>query len=150
MRSDIEQTILHYYPNRILRSPLDDGSITWTWDTDHAELKALLRDLEAIDPEMANGTRCAYDISEELVLQKQIRLQLSYLGPYAAIDHARNADDDDEDRREVKRRIERALEAHGIELLAEHELDEAAPWIQHGLEDRRPATVWQCLFLLPD
>jgi hypothetical protein len=149
MRSDVERTIMHYYPQRALVSPIDNDTVTWDWDPSYTVLKAILAQLEGMDPTMRPGTRASYDISEEVVLGGKIHLQLSYIGPYAAIDYGLEREEDDEDTREMKRRVEKTLETHGVDVLSTLELEEKAPWIQHGLEAKRPATVWQCLFLLP-
>src|SRR4026209_389750 len=86
MAPDVERTILRYYPRQALVSPLDDEQIVWDYDVDNAVLRALIADLETLDPGLRNGTRGRYDISEELILLDDLRLQVCYLGPYAALD----------------------------------------------------------------
>lgn len=144
MNSELERTIIHFYPKGALTSPLDDPTIDWTWDPRNEVLKALLADLQAIDPEVRPGTRGDYVISEEQIVGDDLRIQLSYLGPYAALNY--RADRDlDEDRRERLRRVEKVLEKHGYLLIREDDLEERVPWIRHG----GPATAWNCLFEHP-
>lgn len=147
MTPDIEQTIIHYYPQRALVSPLDNESITWDYDSDYTALKALLADLERLDAQLRPGTRGSYDISEELILFGDLRLQLSYIGPFAAVNHGIPGDLD-EDGRERRRRVERLLDQHGFTLLSDSQLEEVVPWIQRGVTTS--ATVWHCLFAHPD
>lgn len=144
MNPEVERTIIHFYPRRALVSPLEDANVTWNWDVDNRSLKALIADLRELDPDMKPGTRGRYDVSEELILFGDLRLQLCYLGPFAAIDYGvRRAMS--EDHREYRARIERALDAHGFLLLGDRELEEPVPWIQQG-----GATVWGCLFVPPE
>jgi hypothetical protein len=147
MDSALERIIIHYYPARALASPLADGNIRWDYDADNQVLKTILRELEEADLSVRAGTRSDYQIGEELVVGGRVRLQLSYLGPYAAIAHGpgagpRMTDDATED---LVRTIEDVLAAQGVRVLSQDELDETVPWIRHG----GPATVWQCLFALP-
>lgn len=147
MNSELERTIIHYYPQRALVSPLENDNVSWDYDPSYGTLKAVLADLKKIDPELRPGTRGRYDISEELILIDELRLQLCYLGPYAALNYGVERDLD-EDQRELVRRVEGVLEKHGIALLPEQELDDPVPWIQHGTASR--ATVWNCLFVHPE
>lgn len=143
MDAELERTVIHYYPRRTLTSPLDGDDIRWDYDPNYSTLKAILADLKAFDPDVRPGTRGHYDISEELVVFKTLHLQLSYLGAFAAINHGLERDLT-EDEREAQRRTTRVLEKHGVRLLAEEELKERVPWIQHTA-----ATIWDCLFVLP-
>jgi hypothetical protein len=147
MTPEVEQTIIHYYPQRALVSPLDNADIHWDYDTDNRSLKALLVELENLDPEMRPGTRGSYDISEELVLFSRIRLQVSYIGPFAALNYGL-PQDLDEDGRERVRRVESLLSKHGFQVLNDETLDQVVPWIQQGVATT--ATVWNCLFVHPD
>ncbi|MCB9650463.1 MAG: hypothetical protein H6730_28325 [Deltaproteobacteria bacterium] len=147
MTPEVEQTIIHYYPQRALVSPLDNADISWDYDTDNRSLKALLVDLENLDPDLRPGTRCNYEISEELVLFEKVRLQLSYIGPFAALNYGL-PQDLDEDGRERVRRLESMLAKHGFQILNDDTLDEVVPWIQQGTIQN--ATVWNCLFVHPD
>ncbi|MCK6544390.1 hypothetical protein L6R52_00840 [Myxococcota bacterium] len=147
MDSEIERVIIHYYPQRALVSPLASDAITWDYDTGYATLKSILAALKALDPELKPGTRGRYDISEELVIVGGLRLQLSYLGPFAALNHGLDRELD-EDARELARRATEILERHGVRVLSEEELDERVPWIQ--LPKGNTATVWSCLFVLPE
>ena len=149
MNSDLERTIIHYYPQRALVSPLDNEAITWDYDPTYATPKAIIADLKAIDPEARPGTRGRYDNSEELVVGDSVRLQLCYIGPYAALNYGLTRELD-EDERDLVERIEQVLEKHGVLLLAPEELDELVPWIQHGLPSATRATVWHCLFVHPE
>jgi hypothetical protein len=142
----IEQTITHYYPRRALVSPLDDASITWEYDPKYETLKAVLADLKQLDPELRPGTRASYDVSEEVILFDRLHLQLSYVGPFAALNY-RVEEETDEVDQERSRRIREVVERHGLRLLESQELGEAVPWIQHGLPSGTTATVWDCLFL---
>lgn len=144
MTPEIERTIIHYYPQRALVSPLENEEINWDYDADYATLKGVLRDLKTVDPDLRPGTRGRYDISEEVVLFDDLRVQLSYIGPFAALNYGLHQDLD-EDTRERIERIEKILERHGLLLLAEEELDENVPWIQPSA-----ATVWNCLFVHPE
>jgi hypothetical protein len=140
MDAAIERIIVHCYPTGMLASLRADSS---DYDADHRVLKAILRELEEADLMVKQGTRSDYRIGEELVVSG-VRLQLSYLGPYAAIAHGPGGgplmtDDDTDD---VVRTIEDVLGDHGVRVLSREELDETAEWIRHG----GPATVWQCLF----
>ena len=145
MNPEIEQTIIHYYPQRALVSPLDNEEIHWDYDSDYRSLKALLADLEKVDPNMRPGTRGGYDISEELVIFGSVRLQVSYIGPFAALNYGLPSALD-EDGRERVRRIRGLLDKHGFSVLQTEALDETVPWIQHG----HSATVWNCLFVHPN
>lgn len=147
MNSELERTIIHYYPQRALISPLDNEAITWDYDPNYGTLKAIIAELKALDPKLRPGTRGRYDISEELVLIDDVRLQLCYIGPYAALNYGIERELD-EDQRELVRRIEKIFDKHGVQLLPEAELDEMVPWIQHGTKGR--ATVWNCLFVHPE
>lgn len=141
MSPDVERTIVHFYPRRALSSPLLDDGIAWSWDADNAILKALLSDLEALDGDLAPGTRGGYDVSEELIAFGDVRVQLSYLGPFAAIDYGTKPLPRAE-RPEFVARVRDALRTHGYLVLSQTELDEEVPWIHHG-----GATVWACLFV---
>lgn len=147
MDSAIERIVVHYYPSRTLVSPLADRNIRWEYDADNQVLKTILRALEKAELGVRAGTRSDYQIGEELVVGDRVRLQLSYLGPYAAIAHGagggRTMTDDETD--DVVRTIEDVLAAHGVRVLSKEELDEPVLWITHG----GPASVWQCLFSLP-
>jgi hypothetical protein len=146
MDSEIERTIIHYYPKRALVSPLDDTDIRWDYDSDHKILKAILGELGKLDPELKQGTRGSAEISEELLLlDGELRLQLSYLAPYAVWNFEAEGDPNEEVR-EVRRRAEQILKKHGVAVLQSEELVESVPWIQHGLAVGRLATVWNCLF----
>lgn len=145
----IEQTIIHYYPQRALVSPLENENISWDYDSEYRSLKGLLADLEALDPKMRPGTRGAYDISEELVLFGSIRLQVSYIGPFAALNYGLPSDLDEAGRANL-RAIEKLLTKHGFQTLNDEALEEVVPWIQHGVETGANATVWNCLFVHPD
>lgn len=149
MSPDIEQTIIHYYPQRALVSPLDDENIAWDYDSDYRSLKALLSELEAIDTNLRPGTRGSYDISEELVLFGAIRLQVSYIGPFAALNYGLHSDLDENGRANL-RAVEGLLAKHGFQILNDEALDEVVPWIQHGTHTGSQATVWNCLFVHPD
>jgi hypothetical protein len=149
MAPDVERTIIQYYPKQALVSPLDDERIVWDYDTDNAILRALIAELEALDPSLRNGTRGRYDISEELILFDALRLQLCYLGPYAALNYGVERTLGEE-ARERARRIREILEGRGVTLLSEAELDESVPWIRHGLPAGARATVWNCLFVHPE
>lgn len=145
----IEQTIIHYYPQRALVSPLDNENITWDYDADNRVLKALLADLKDMDPKMRPGTRGAYDISEELVMHDSIRLQVSYIGPFAALNYGLPSDLDEAGRANL-RAVQKTLEKHGFQILNDEPLGEVVPWIQHGVHTGSNATVWNCLFVHPD
>jgi hypothetical protein len=146
MNSDLERTIIHYYPQRALISPLENDGVSWDYDPSYGTLKQILADLKSVDPSTRPGTRGRYDISEELVLKESIRLQLCYLGPYAALNYGLERELD-EDERELVRRVERVLEKYGVMLLDEGDLEETVPWIQQGAMG---ATVWNCLFVHPE
>lgn len=149
MTPEIERTIIHYYPERALVSPLENESVDWDYDPDYSNLKRILGELKAIDPDLRAGTRGRYDISEELILFGKLRLQVSYIGPFAALNYGVERDLDEDDRERLHR-VERVLEKHGVLLLRPTDLDETVPWIQHGTESGRAATVWNCLFVHPE
>ena len=149
MTPDIERTIVHYYPKQVLVSPLEDQQVTWDYDTDNAVLRDIIRELKELDPELRNGTRGRYDISEELILFDELRLQLCYIGPYAALNYGVERYFG-EDARERADRIRQILEGHGISLLEKTDLEESVPWIRHGIEKGSNATVWNCLFVHPE
>ena len=140
MDPNVERTILHYYPQRALTSPLQNPGVSWDYDPEYKTLKAIMADLKKAGG-VRPGTRGKYDVSEELIVEDAVRVQLSYLGPYAAIDY-KLADETDEDRRAVARAVKKVLDKHGVLVLADDALEEGVPWIQHGA----PATVWKCLF----
>src|SRR5574339_1161009 len=87
MAPAVERTIIQYYPGQSLVSPLDDERIVWDYDADNAILRAVVRALTELDPTLRSGTRGRYDLSEELILFDELRLQLCYLGPYAALNY---------------------------------------------------------------
>ncbi len=145
MINEVETTIIHFYPKRALVSPLDDDHIRWNYDEDNSILRGIVADLKKLDPQLRNGTRGRYDISEELIVFGEIHLQLCYLGPYAALNYGFVAEPT-EDARERGRRVQKVVEKHGLKLLAEKELREQVAWIQHGSS----ATVWNCLFVHPE
>lgn len=149
MSPDIEQTIIHYYPQRALVSPLDDENINWDYDSDYRTLKALLAELKTLDPELKPGTRGSYDISEELLVFGRIRLQVSYIGPFAAVNYGVGESLDEATRANL-RDVERLLDKHGFQLLKDEALDETVPWIQHGTNKGSETTVWHCLFVHPE
>ncbi len=143
MAPEIERVIMHYYPQRVLQSPLDNDGIRWDYDADHRVLKSLVADLTRLDPGLRPGTRGGYDVSEELVLMDELRLLVCYLGPYVAWSH--DLDLESEDGREVRRRAEVILREHGLVLLDKDVLEQSVPWIQHGTHGS--ATVFHCLFV---
>jgi hypothetical protein len=149
MMPAIEQTIIHYYPQRALVSPLDDESINWDYDSEYRNLKGLLADLEAMDSAMRPGTRGAYDISEELVVFESIRLQVSYIGPFAAMNYGLPSELDESGRANLKS-VQDALTKHGFQVLNDDALGEPVPWIQQGAHTGSNATVWNCLFVHPE
>jgi hypothetical protein len=149
MTPDIERTIVHYYPKQVLVSPLEDDQVIWDYDTDNAVLREVIEELEALDPNLQNGTRGRYDISEELILFGELRLQLCYIGPYAALNYGVERYLD-EDARERASRIRQILESHGITMLEKPDLEESVPWIRHGITKGTAATVWHCLFVHPE
>ncbi len=145
MRPEVERAIAHFYPRRALVSPWEDPSVVWSYDPKGVISKAIVRDLESLDPGTRPGTRGEYDLSEELEIGA-IRLQLSYLGPFAALDY-RLAVEVDLDGHPLDRRagdVRRILERHDTLVLSTGELEERADWI------RNHATVWDCLFVLGD
>lgn len=148
MNSELERTIIHYYPKRALVSPLDDDQITWDYDPGYGTLKAVLADLKKVDPDLRPGTRGRYDISEEVVLIDTIHVQLSYIGPFAAVNHGLDRDLD-EDEREIVERVTDVLERHGLFLLEREDLEATVPWIQKGPR-AGAATVWNCIFVHPE
>lgn len=149
MTPDIERTIIHYYPQRALVSPLENDNVSWDYDADYSTLKSVLGELESLDPEMRPGTRGRYTISEELILFGELRLQVSYIGPYAALNYGLG-DDLTEDQRERARRVEQILQKHGLLVLRDQELGEGVSWIQQGAINGSGATVWDCLFVHPE
>lgn len=149
MTPDIERTIIQYYPKQALVSPLDDDQINWDYDSDNAILRAVVEDLSHADPELQNGTRGRYDISEELIVFEDFRVQLCYLGPYAAINYGLDRRLT-EDQRERLHRIQHILDKHGIAVLQTNDLEEGVPWIRHGTKNGSGATVWNCLFVHPE
>ncbi|MCK6552885.1 hypothetical protein L6R52_44085, partial [Myxococcota bacterium] len=80
IHSELERTIIRYYPERSLVSPLGNSRVTWDYDVTFSELKKVLAALKQIDPALRPGTRGRYDISEEVVLIDTIHVQLSYIG----------------------------------------------------------------------
>jgi hypothetical protein len=138
----IEALIRHYYPARVLVSPIGDRKISWDYDRDYKVLKAAVADLEALD-RVRPGTRGRYDIAEEFVVGDQVRVLFSYLGPFVAV-NARARAEPNEAERALIGKVRAALQRHGLAVLGEEALDERAPWIE-----RRAATVYQCLFVLP-
>jgi len=140
VRPDVAATIAHFYPDRRLADPTENRAIVWSYDPKSTTLKAIVSELQA-----RAGTRGGYDLSEELEIGA-LRLQLSYLGPYAALNYG-IASDVDLDGTIVDRQaasdVRRILEKHRVQLLTASELDERAPWIATY------ATVWDCLFVLP-
>lgn len=141
MRADIERTIMRYYPAQRLESPLEHG-VPWDWDPDHARLQSLLQDLEGLDPSVRSGTGGGYVVGEEVVLAEGLRLQLSYLGPYAALvvhpSHKLS-----EVQADMVRQLRSTVDKHGFELLDEGTLQEPAAWLE--VSGAR-ATVRTCLF----
>ncbi len=141
MDGELERIIVNYYPRRTLESPLGDRAIRWEYDPDNRILKAILRDLERAGLRQKPGTQSDYRISEEIVLDDRVRLHLSYLGPYAAIDRGAEPTRDDPTH-DLVGTIEDVLAEHGVRVLRAPELEEAAAWIRHD----PAASVWRCLF----
>jgi hypothetical protein len=144
VRPDVEATIAHFYPERRLANPSGNRAIVWSYDPKNTTLKAIVSELEALAPTRA-GTRGRYDLSEELEIGA-LRLQLSYLGPYAALNYGITSDVDLDGAlvdRQAASDVRRILDRHRVQLLTTSELDEQVPWIGTY------ATVWNCLFVLP-
>jgi hypothetical protein len=140
---DVERTILHFYPRRELKSPVGDPEVVWDYDPSFQRLKAVLAELKVLDPGMEPSARSRGELSEEVVLLGGLRLTLSYLGPYAALNHGMERPSG-EVAWDGERAIQQTLDRHGIQLLAEEALTEAVPWITRGRAD-----VWACLFAGP-
>jgi hypothetical protein len=149
MTPEIERTIIQYYPRQALISPLDDDGIHWDYDPDNATLRSIVASLAQIDGSMRNGTRGRYDISEEVILFDFFRVQLCYIGPYAAVNFGLGRRLTEEQRDQL-RQITEVLEEHGVTVLAEADLVESVPWIRHGTHNGSGATVWNCLFVHPE
>lgn len=149
MNSELERTIIKYYPQRALVSPIENDAIAWDYDTGYRTLKAILAELKTLEPTVRPGTRGRYDISEELILGGDLHLQLCYIGPFAAMNYGFERDLD-EDERDLVRQVERLLEKHGVMVLEAGQLDELVPWIREGTHAQRSATVWNCLFVHPE
>lgn len=149
MAPDIEQAIIHHYPRQALVSPLEDENVAWDYDSDNSRLRALVADLRRLDPELRPGTRGDYAVSEELVLFGGTRLQVSFIGPFAALDYGLSPKLDEEGRANV-REVEAVLARHDFQILKDEVLEEAVPWIKHGVGEGGQATVWNCLFVHPD
>ncbi len=137
---------MQYFPNRRLESPVGNPRVSWDYDPQYAALKALLAELKALDPRLQLGTRGQYDLSEEIVLRGELRLQLSYVGPYAALNFRRPSELVEESR-ELASRVRALLQRRGVTLLTDEALNEEVPWIIHASGPRKPR-VWNCLFVL--
>ncbi len=147
MDSEIERTIFHYFPERKLESPLKNRAVTWDYDPRYTALKAVLSQLKAVDSSLRPGTRGHYDLSEEVVFRGgAVRLQLSYLGPFAALNHLHDVELSEDDR-ELQSRIRQVLQRNRITVLDAATLTERVGWIPSALKGRA-ATVWNCLFVL--
>src|SRR5689334_22359621 len=85
--SEVERIVVNYYPRRTLVSPLGDHSISWQHDVEYRSLLGVLEALAKLGHTIGPGVRSPYDISEEWIVGDALHLQLSYLGPFAAIDH---------------------------------------------------------------
>jgi hypothetical protein len=144
MKYHLEEAIMRFYPRRALVSPLDNPEIRWTYDPKFQQLQALLAEVKEIDDSAEPGARAGFDIAEEVVLRGDVHVYLSYLGPFAAINHG-HPDALDEAQQEARRAVERALARSKIDLLTDTELDEVVPWIVDN-GGQPPATVWNCLF----
>jgi hypothetical protein len=144
MDKGIEKTVMQYYPERLLASPLDNERIRWDYDPNHALLKKVVAALSRIDPTLRAGSRGDYVISEEVVLLDGIKLQLSYLGPYAALNYGAKQPLSHKDAVVVEK-VRTVLNEHNITLLSENDLNEASTWIR-GTHDEKAITVWNCLF----
>ncbi len=141
MRSDIERTIMRFYPSGTLKNPIQEAGLSWDFDPKHATLKRLMAALDALESGKKSGARGGFDVSEEVVLGDRLHLSLCYLGPYAAVNHGAGSRPADEDERALLDDVARILERHGYELLDEPTLNESVGWIREG-----QATVWSCLF----
>ncbi|MEL6183474.1 MAG: hypothetical protein AAFU79_02545 [Myxococcota bacterium] len=128
----------HFYPQRALCSPLDDPSIVWPWDPSHQCLRATVEALRSLDPSLRPGTRGQLEVSEELVLGDGVRIQLSFLSPFAAVDFDRMRPLAD---RSVTPKAVSVIESFGYTVLSDEELRASARGIQVG-----SARVWDCLF----
>jgi hypothetical protein len=140
MSPDVERTIMRFYPGRALVSPIET-KVPWDYDPNFVVLKAVLAELTQLDSKLQPGTRGRYEVSEEVVLFGVFRVQLSYLGPYAALNYA-TAVSPDEATRERSSAIETILRRNGLSVLDTEQLDEVVPWVQGP----RVATLWKCLF----
>ena len=147
MERDVARAIEDYYPHRLLVSPLTNPNIRWTYDANSAVLKAIVEDLKAVGADPVPGPNSGFDISEELRVFGGISLLLSYLGPWAAFGPSTLDEGDDLDRAVRLKHVREILTRHGVRVLEECELREAATWIT-PLNPRGPsATVFGCLFV---
>jgi hypothetical protein len=138
---EIQRTIERHYPKRALTDPADDPSVKWSWDVDNSILRAIVAELSALDPVTRPGTRGRHSISEELLVGR-LHVQLSHLGPFAALNHRAGSALDVEIDPQILARAEeirRVLGVHGVMLLELEALDAPSEWIAG-------ATVWDCLF----
>ena len=149
MRSDIERVILHYYPGGALRSPLGVEGITWDFDTEHAQLRALVSALEGLSDQTRPGTRGQYDISEEILVGGRVRLQVSYLGPFATLNRGETQAPTDEDERALIEDTQQLCRKHGMELLTDAVVNEPVSWVRSA-PGTPQATVWTCLFCIDE
>lgn len=140
VKNEIERAVIRHYPEQALATPK-----SYEYDSTYATLKQVLADLRKIDPGLTPGTRTRPELSEEWILIGTLRLQLSIVGPFAALNYGVEHDLD-EDERELAERIRGVLDEHGIALLEPVDLDERVPWIRRG----QAANVWNCLFAFPD
>jgi hypothetical protein len=136
---ELERIAIRYYPQGKLRAPSADPSVRWDHDLDLKRLEKVIRDLEKLRP--TKGTRGDLAISEEWVLGQRLRLELSYLGPYATLAHDGALD---EETSRLYEAAERVLKAHQVRVLKTTELAEPLPWFTTEL-----VTVGRALFAAP-
>lgn len=140
LADDVERIIMHYYPRRRLEPPSANTAVGWEHDPGLRKLREVTRELEKIHAPVHKGARGGLEVSEEWIVGGRLRVQLSYLGPYAALNFG-HAEALDEDLSRLYEAVERALGKHGVTVLNLGELEASVPWI-----DGARATVWSCLF----
>lgn len=138
--SELERIVMHYYPRRRLEAPSANAGVRWEHDPGLRKLRDVTRELEKIHATVHKGARGGLEVSEEWIVGGRLRVQLSYLGPYAALNFG-YSETLDEDLSRLYEAVERALGKHGVAVLNREELEERVPWIDGGR-----ANVWSCLF----
>lgn len=129
-----------FYPHHVLRNPTCDRSIVWNFDPKNTKLQRFIETLRGSHATRL-GTRSTFDTSEELIVEDQIAIQLSYLAPYAALNFEIFNPEIDA---QLLSSVRTLLSDHGYRVLSNAQLRAPVSWFVEC-----EVSVWEALFV-PD